>query len=405
MHAMPTEELRALREELERTRQELRDATERLRDAEAQLVQAGRLSALGQLVAGVAHEMNNPLTSVIGYAQLVHQQLVRRPELAEQASDLLPDVGHIVSEAGRAARIVRNLLLFARRQSATPSYQDIEFLCDQIVELRSHDLRLNGIEIKTSFAPDLPAVLADGSQVQQVLLNLVLNAEQAVAKSATRHIELSVLAEPGCGTVLIEVRDSGEGIDPESLTRVFDPFFTTRPSGEGTGLGLSIASSIVREHGGQIWVQSEPHVRTSFFVRLPASDDAADMGSGHVIVLHDDERVRASLAATFTGWGFRARPAESIAAVLADGGPAPAIVLADAAAVRRDPAQWELAWERWGDRAGLVGVTESSSEDPAELRLRGRAAALVRPDGDLCVLRRAIGAALRPVSRAEPRAE
>jgi signal transduction histidine kinase len=395
MHAMPSEELRALREELERTRQELRDATERLRDAEAQLVQAGRLSALGQLVAGVAHAMNNPLTSVIGYAQLVHQQLVRRPELAAQASDLLPDVGHIVSEAARAARIVRNLLLFARRQSATHSFQDIEFLCDQIVELRSHDLRLNGIEIKTSFAPDLPAVLADGSQIQQVLLNLVLNAEQAVAKSATRRIELSVRAEPGCGTVLIEVRDSGEGINPESLTRVFNPFFTTRPAGEGTGLGLSIAWSTVREHGGQIWAQSEPHVRTSFFVRLPAPDDAADMGSGDVIVLHDDERVRTMLAATFTGWGFRARAIESVAAVLAEGGPAPTIVVADAAAVRRDPAQWELAWERWGDRPGLIGVTEPGGEDSAELRLRGRAAALVGPEGDLCVLRRALGAALR----------
>jgi hypothetical protein len=238
-------------------------------------------------------------------------------------------------------------------------------------------------------------VLADGSQIQQVLLNLVLNAEQAVAKSATRRIELSVRAEPGCGTVLIEVRDSGEGISPESLTRVFSPFFTTRPAGEGTGLGLSIAWSTVREHGGQIWAQSEPHVRTSFFVRLPAPDDAAEMGSGDVIVLHDDERVRTMLAATFTGWGFRARAIESIAAVLAEGGPAPAIVLADAAAVRRDPAQWELAWERWGDRPGLIAVTEPGGEDAAELRLRGRAAAIVGPEGDLCVLRRALRAALR----------
>jgi nitrogen-specific signal transduction histidine kinase len=395
MHAM-TEEVRALREELERTRQELRATVERLRDAQAQIVQAGRLSALGQIVAGVAHEMNNPLSSVIGYAQLVHQQLVRRPELADQARDLLPDVGHIVSEAGRAARIVRNLLLFARRQSAAHSFQDIEFLCDQVVELRSHDLRLNGIEIKTSFAPDLPAVFADGSQIQQVLLNLVLNAEQAVATSATRRIEVSVLAEPGCGTVLIEVRDSGEGIDPASLARVFDPFFTTRPTGEGTGLGLSIAWSIVREHGGQIWVTSEPHVQTSFFVRLPASDDAADAArQGAVVVLHEDDRTRAALAASLTGWGFETRQADSIAEVLAAGEAAPALVVADAATVRREPPQWERAWERWGDRTGLVGVVESATDDPAERRLRGRAAVLIAPAGDLCELRRAIGAALR----------
>jgi signal transduction histidine kinase len=396
MHAMPSEELRALREELERTRQELRQATERLRDAQAQLVQAGRLSALGQLVAGVAHEMNNPLTSVIGYAQLVHQQLIGRPAIAEQAADLLPDVGHIVSEAGRAARIVRNLLLFARRQNAARTFQDIEFLCDQIIELRSHDLRLKGIEIKTSFAPDLPAILADGSQIQQVLLTLVLNAEQAVANARPRHIDVSLTAEPGCGAVLLEVRDSGEGIDPGSLARVFDPFFTTRPPGEGTGLGLSIAWSIVRDHGGQIWVESEPHVRTSFFVRLPASDDSAETARGEVVILHDDERVRAALAATFTGWGFRAKPATAVAEVLAEGGTAPALVLADAAAVRRDPAQWELAWERWGTRSSLIGVTASAGDDPAELRLRGRAAAIVAPDGDLCALRRAIGSALGP---------
>jgi signal transduction histidine kinase len=398
MHAMrkPADEVRALREELERVRHELRDATERLRDAEAQLVQAGRLSALGQLVAGVAHEMNNPLTSVMGYAQLVHQQLVRRPELAEQARDLLPDVGHIVSEAGRAARIVRNLLLFARRHTAAHSFQDIVFLSDQVVELRSHDLRLNGIEIKTSFAPDLPAVLADGSQIQQVLLNLLLNAEQAVAKSATRHIDLTVRAEPGCGTVLIEVRDSGEGIDAESLGRVFDPFYTTRSTGEGTGLGLSIAWNIVREHGGQIWAESEPHVRTSFFVRLPASDDQAEAGSrGGVVVLHNDERIRATIAATFTGWGFRARAFDALAAVLTEGGSAPALVIADAAAVRQDPAQWERAWERWGDRTGLIGVSLSPGEDPAELRLRGRAAAIIEPDADLCALRRALEAARR----------
>ena len=242
----PADDVRALRDELERTRQELRDVSDELRTVQAQLVQAGRLSALGQLVAGVAHEMNNPLTSVIGYAQLVHQQLMRRPELAEQARELLPDVGHIVSEAGRAARIVRNLLLFARRQSAARSFHDMVFLSDQVVELRSHDLRLNGIEIKTSFAPDLPAVLADGSQIQQVLLNLMLNAEQAVTKSAVRRIDFSIRAEPGCGAVLIEVRDSGEGIAPQSLDRVFDPFFTTRPAGEGTGLGHSIASRIFR---------------------------------------------------------------------------------------------------------------------------------------------------------------
>jgi signal transduction histidine kinase len=264
----PGDEVRAIREELDRTREELREALERLHLAQGQIVQAGRLSALGQLVAGVAHEMNNPLTSVIGHAQLVHQQLVRRPDLAAELTELLPDIENIVAEASRAGRIVRNLLLFARKQGAARNFQDIEFLCEQIVELRSYDLRMNGVEISTSFAPGLPAVFAEGSQIQQVLLNLVLNAEQAVRRSATKRVELIVTAEPDCGAVLLEVRDSGEGIDRGSLGRVFEPFFTTRAVGEGTGLGLSIARTIVRDHGGQIWAESRPQVRTSFFIRL-----------------------------------------------------------------------------------------------------------------------------------------
>jgi hypothetical protein len=158
----------------------------------------------------------------------------------------------------------------------------------------------------------------------------------------------------------------------------------------------------VREHGGQIWVQSEPHVRTSFFVRLPASDDSAGAGNrGDVIVLHHEERIRATLAATFTGWGFRARSFDAMAAVLAGGGAAPALLVADAATVREEPAQWERAWERWRDRTGLIGVSASAGEDPAELRLRGRAAAIVAPDGDLCALRRAVGAALGSEDAAE----
>lgn len=370
------DDVRALREELDRTRQALQSTTERLRIAQAQILEAGRLGALGQLVAGVAHEMNNPLSSVIGYAQLVHQQLVKRPELAKQAGDLLPDVGHILAEAGRAVRIVRNLLMFARRPSVARSFQDIEFLCDQVVELRSYDQRLNGIDIKATYAPDLPAVFADGSQIQQALLNLVLNAEHAVAASATRRIELAVSAEPGCGAVLIEIRDSGEGISPETLERIFEPFFTTRRTGEGAGLGLSIAWSIVHDHGGQMWATSVPHERTSVFLRLPASsDDAAAKGA--VVVLHEDPHVRAGLAATFVGWGFQTTQADTLGDVLAAGQP-PALVVADPAVVHADPDQWAAAREQWGSRT-----------------------AIVTPTVDLCDLRRAVLAALQADGPAE----
>ena len=385
---LAADELAALRDELERARAELRQTADRLRAAQAQTVQAGKLSALGQLVAGVAHEMNNPLSSVLGYAQLVHQEVLRRPELTEQAKDLLPDIGHILAEASRAARIVRNLLLFARRQHVARAYQDVEFLCDQIVELRAHDLRLNGIEVHTSFAPNLPSVFADGSQVQQVLLNLVLNAEQAVRQSPTRRIELHVSAEPLCGAVLIEVRDSGEGIGAESLARVFDPFFTTRAEGEGTGLGLSIAQHIVRDHGGQIWVESDPHERTSFFVRLPASEDQVEPGSrGPVVVLHGDAGIRGPFAAALAGWGFASRSIGTLDEAVSDADLKPVMVLADAGAIRRDPARWDEVRARWGDGCPIIIITSDDARDVAVLR---RAQALVGPAADLAELRQAL---------------
>ncbi len=388
------DELRALRAELDRARSDLRETADKLRVAQEQIVQAGKLSALGQLVAGVAHEMNNPLTSVIGYAQLLHQQFVNRPELTAQARDLLPDIGHILAESSRVARIVRNLLMFARRQTVARAHHDVEFLCDQVVELRSYDLRLNGIEIATSFAPDLPPVFADASQVQQVLLNLILNAEQAVLHTRVRRIDVRVTAEPACAAVLVEVRDTGPGIAADSLGRVFDPFFTTRPAGEGTGLGLSIAQSIVRDHGGRIWVESEPQVGTAFFVRLPAGDRLSQPGSkGVALVMHEDAGVRNAIGAVFTGWGFDVQIAAGLAEGLADGGADPAVVVADAEVVRHDPERWRHLWSRWGT-SRLIAISDGADADPADAALRARARAIVGSQADLCELRRAVVAAL-----------
>jgi nitrogen-specific signal transduction histidine kinase len=401
--------------ELERTRQELHETAEQLRMAQAQLVQAGRLSALGQLVAGIAHEMNNPLSSVIGYAQLLHQQVVRRPELAEQAKDLLPDIGSILAEASRAARIVRNLLLFARRQTSAHAVQDLEFLCDQVVELRAHDLRLNGVEITTSFGPELPAIFADGSQIQQLLLNLVLNAEQALLHSPVRRIDVIVSAEPDCGAVLMEVRDSGEGISRDSLGRVFEPFYTTRPTGEGSGLGLSIAAAIARSHGGQIWAASEAFVRTSFFVRLPAADDRIPTFADRAaLVFLDDAHTRESVAAALAGWGLAVDPNPALdAARLAAGAP-PAVVIADATAVRRDLDLWDRAWAKWGGDCALIAVGDrlrqglgestdgAAQADAAAAALRRHAHTVVGPSPDLCELHRALTGALAAPNAVRP---
>lgn len=209
-----------------------------------------------------------------------------------------------------------------------------------------------------------------------------------------RRIDVRVTAEPACAAVLVEVRDTGPGIPADSLSRVFDPFFTTRPAGEGTGLGLSIAQSIVRDHGGQIWVESEPEVGTSFFVRLPASENQGRAESkGVALVMHEDAGVRNAIGAVFTGWGFEVQVAAGLAEGLADARVDPAVVVADAEVVRHDPSRWDQLWSQWGGTQ-LIAISDLPSADPADAALRARARAVVGSRADLCELRRAVVAAL-----------
>ena len=239
-----------------------------------QVLEAGKVSALGQLVAGVAHDLNNPLTSVMGYAQLVQQQVRARGNTGPRWKHVQEDVAHILVEAENAARILRNLLLFARRQQPVRAQHDLSFLCSQVLDLRAHDLRVNGVEVTVEFAPDFPLVLVDASQIRHVLLNLILNAEHALDARPTRRLAIRGTTDGGSGTVRLEIEDTGHGIEPAIRRRVFNPFFTTRPPGVGTGLGLSIVSGIVRDHGGDVWVESEPTQGTRFIIRLPTG--AAD---------------------------------------------------------------------------------------------------------------------------------
>ncbi len=178
--------LRQMSDEVAVANAQLIAAVDQLKSTQAQLLQAEKLSAIGQLVAGVAHELNNPLTSVIGYAQLLQEEVRDRPGAADAQAreDLGRDLRRIAEESERAARIVRNLLAFARRQTAAREPQDIAELCGRVVALRSYELRLTGVELITHFQPGLPRVIADGGQIQQALLNLVLNAEQAMRGQA-----------------------------------------------------------------------------------------------------------------------------------------------------------------------------------------------------------------------------
>src|SRR4029079_9367711 len=212
--------LRQISDEVAATNGRLVANADSLKAPRAQLLQAEKLSAIGQLVAGVAHELNNPLTSVIGYAQLVEEELRDAGDAPVRASsELAHDVRRIAEESERAAKIVRNLLAFARRQTAARAPQDIADLTLRVLSLRSYECRLNTIEVETEFEQGLPRVLADAGQLQQALLNLVLNAEQAMRSRPPKRLRVGARYDDQAAAVELFVGDTGHGISDENLPR------------------------------------------------------------------------------------------------------------------------------------------------------------------------------------------
>ena len=302
--------LQALTDELGKANTQLTATLERLQSTQAQLLQAEKLSAIGQLVAGVAHELNNPLTSVIGFAQLLESEW-RSGDRSRSTDAIGQDLRRIAEESGRAASIVRNLLAFARRQTAARVPQDVAELVERVLSLRTYEFRLNSIELVTEFEPGLPPAIVDGGQLQQALLNLVLNAERAMRGRPTRRLTVSARMDTRACAVELSVSDTGHGIDHANLTRIFDPFFTTRDVGEGTGLGLSICYGIVRDHGGQIAVSSKVQVGTTFTILLPARLPGVHDRS-EILVAHQDQGDRDFVTAGLMAWGFAVASASSV---------------------------------------------------------------------------------------------
>jgi PAS domain S-box-containing protein len=271
------------------------------RMVQAKLVQTEKMAGLGQLISGIAHELNNPLTSIIGYSQLL---LGRRLTAAQAADGRL-----IYQEAERAARIVKNLLLFAREKRPERHPVNLNEIVERTLALRNYELRVMNIQLEQNLAPELPAVFADPAQLQQVLLNLIVNAEQAIQHgNGEGSIRIRTWHKAN-GRVALEISDSGPGIPADIIPRIFDPFFSTKPAGSGTGLGLSITYGIIHEHGGEIVVESQPGKGAKFTLDLPAVPAQPSLGrlvgenrgssattpratqSGRVLVVEDEPTV------------------------------------------------------------------------------------------------------------------
>ncbi len=248
---------------------EVENKTRDLKTAQAQVLRSEKLSSVGLLAAGVAHELNSPLTGILTYAHLVAQKL-------PDGSTEKKDVGVIVTQADRCATIIRQLLDFSREHPPEKKHEDLRTVLDQAIALVEHQARFHDIVIQREFAPDLPRVLMDISQLQQVILNLLVNASEAMPEGGVLTVTTQLVAAPNpagdASKVQIVFRDSGVGIPPDNIVRVFDPFFSSKDVGQGTGLGLAVSYGIIERHGGTIEVQSQLGEGSVFTITLPLTE-------------------------------------------------------------------------------------------------------------------------------------
>ena len=294
----------------------VRDVSERRRmedqnrDVSHQVLQAEKLAALGQTVSGVAHELNNPLATILTWSE----------RLAARRLDSFTKRGieTILSESERAAKIVRNLLTFSRKRHTTRAMVDLNQVVRETLALRAYEQRVSNITTIDGLATGLPRVFADPHHLKQVLLNLVINAEQAMLSAHGRGTLVTrSWLEAERDVVVLELNDDGPGVPEEVQPKIFDPFFTTKAVGKGTGLGLTVAYAIVQDHGGQLHVESAAGGGTSFFIELPAGSDSRPAtervpdqpvgggGGAAVLVVEDEPALATAVAEALTDAGYR----------------------------------------------------------------------------------------------------
>jgi len=300
-------------ENLQQSRSELEQTVRTLKGTQAQLIQSEKLSAVGEFVAGVAHELNNPLAAVMGFSEILKD--------ADVDVKYRRYLEMIFKSAQRCQKIVRSLLSFARRQQPERKPVSVNTLVEDVLEIVGYQLRAGNIEVVTQFGANLPVVLVDDHQIQQVLLNVINNARQAMEEHRPDGC-IKIITEQSDKNVRIIIHDNGPGIPAENMHRIFDPFFTTKEVGKGTGLGLSLCYGIIKEHGGMITPLNRPGEGATFIIELPifqTTGDTTEMlrlteinkqkssreGTGkNILVIDDEETILEVLREELSGHGY-----------------------------------------------------------------------------------------------------
>jgi two-component system NtrC family sensor kinase len=251
--------------------EEIQKKTSEIMKAHDQLINAEKLASLGRMAAGVAHELNSPLTGIVTFAHLMLKRIP--PENTQDIEDL--EV--IIEQAERCSKIIKSLLGFSRKTSAEKVFVNINSLTENTISMVRNQAKFHNIKFNLNFDESIPQIPTDPNQLQQVFINLLINAADAMNERGQVTVATRVSSDTASGKKYVEVEftDTGPGIPEEHLGRVFEPFFTTKPVGKGTGLGLAVSYGIIKKHGGNVFVRSEMGKGASFFVRLPVESDLA----------------------------------------------------------------------------------------------------------------------------------
>jgi two-component system, NtrC family, sensor kinase len=252
--------------------------TEQLKTVNQKLFQSDRLASLGQLSASVAHEINNPIAGVLNLSMLLKRIITEDGIPPHRIEEVRKYLDQISGETSRVGRIVMDLLAFSRRSSPQRTMTDLNFIIQRTLSIIDHKLKLANVDLELNLHPALPEIKCDHSQMQQVLVNLIMNAAESTHAKGSGKVCVTTKPGPSAESIILLVSDNGDGIPQESLSKIFDPFFTTKDEGKGVGLGLAVVYGIVESHGGDIEVESKLGEGTTFRVQLPTTGEAVQNG-------------------------------------------------------------------------------------------------------------------------------